>query len=172
MFMRTFDTHVKDTTIACRCFLTSYDGLNLPLLAGFNRMDRKKSFKNKKLFCAWFQSDAKSVFYNVMSVTSLAVLSEFTSLSEPVTWEAGLCPGGLCPHTTANNVTPLLAYHAYPNSDLSLIAADLGHRSVSKLSDSSAALAEDGIEKKYKGETLLFSQVHKVGLYSTWLSLS
>lgn len=66
-----------------------------------------------------------------MSVTSLTVLSEFTTLSEPVTWETGLCPGGLCPHTNVNNVTPLLAYHDYPNSDLLLIAADLGHRSVS-----------------------------------------
>lgn len=86
--------------------------------------------KEFKAFCAWFQSDAGSLFYIEMSVTSLTVLSEFTSLSEPVTWEAGLCPGGLCPHTTVNNVTPLLAYHAYPNSELSLIAADLGHRSV------------------------------------------
>ena len=44
-----------------------------------------------------------------MPVTSLTVLSELTSLSEPVTWEAGLCPGGLCPHTTVNNGTPLAA---------------------------------------------------------------
>lgn len=109
-----------------------------------------------------------------MSVTSLTVLSEFTSLSEPVTWEAGLCPGGLCPHTTVNNVTPLLAYHAYPDSDLSLIAADLGHRSVSDevirlLCCSCWWQNWTEIQRRHKKEVmLLFLQVHKVGLFSTW----
>lgn len=67
----------------------------------------------------------------VFHVPSFAVLPEFMSLSVPVTWEENHWPGGLCPHTTVNNVSRLLAYHADPDSDLSLIATDLGHRSVS-----------------------------------------
>lgn len=50
-----------------------------------------------------------------------------------------------------NNGTPLLAYHAYPNSDLSLIAADLGHRSVSDESYPTPLLPLHArIEKKHK----------------------
>lgn len=130
ILVRTFDTHVEDKS---HC--------------SFNE-------DWKSLFCPWFPIWLQiSVVYCNVSHLAHCAICECTSLSESVTWEAGLCPGGLCPHTTVNNVTPLLAYHDYPNSGLLLTAADLGHWSVSD--EVIQLLYCSGRWQKYKGTTAI-----------------
>lgn len=130
---------------------------------------KKKSFKVISSFVPGHNLITESVFYDV--TPSLCYLS---SRLPPSQWPGrrSLCPGGVCPHTTLNNVTPLRAYHAYPNRDLSLIAADLGHRSVSDWSHLSPLplFPIRGLNRNTEEKRNTFVCRRYSGTFSSWLS--
>ena len=134
-----------------------------------NDKKKKKSFKVISSFVPGHNLITESVFYDV--TPSLCYLS---SRLPPSQWPGrrSLCPGGVCPHTTLNNVTPLRAYHAYPNRDLSLIAADLGHRSVSDWSHPSPLplFPIRGLNRNTEEKRNTFVCRRYSGTFSSWLS--